>query len=525
MSRTREWLKFGGLVSITLVAAVVLLGAIGQSSQARDATTSDRPAPAHELIPAQQPAPLPAAAQPLGDLSSAFASVADLIKPAVVFIESDKYATTDPHQNLRIPGMEFFFPRGAPQTPRLQRGTGSGFIISPDGYIMTNNHVVEGADKVRVRLLDKRQFDDAKIVGRDSLTDVAIIKIDAHDLPVATFGNSDSLRVGEWVLAVGNPLGQAFSFTVTAGIVSAKGRLLSGLQRSDYSIMDFIQTDAAINPGNSGGPLVNIRGQVVGMNSAIASENGYYQGYGFAIPANLARTVGNQLIDDGRVHRSILGVAVRDADEEDAAYVGIDSVQGVVVNSFSVDNSPAERAGIKVGDIIISLDGEPVSYVAQLQQLVGFRKPGSTVRVTVVGKGHPERTVSVRLMEAPAGEQQVASNDQEQPEEAAEPAGTHSALGISIQQPPTEVSRRLGDDHTGPVVTDVDIDSPARDRLFPPGSGAVDVITHVNGTRVRTVDEFQNAMKAVRPGDVVSLRVYNTSGGGLSRVVRIRLPR
>ena len=522
MSRTREWLKFGVLVSITVVAAVVLLGAIGQSSQARDATAFERPA--HELIPAQQPAPLPAAAQPLGDLSSAFASVADLIKPAVVFIESDKYSTTDPHQNLRIPGMEFFFPRGAPQTPRLQRGTGSGFIISPDGYIMTNNHVVEGADKVRVRLLDKREF-DAKVVGRDSLTDVAIVKIDAKNLPVATFGNSDSLRVGEWVLAVGNPLGQAFSFTVTAGIVSAKGRLLSGLQRSDYSIMDFIQTDAAINPGNSGGPLVNIRGQVVGMNAAIASENGFYQGYGFAIPANLARTVGNQLIDDGRVHRSILGVAVQDASEEDAAYVGLDSVEGVVVNSFSVDNSPAERAGIQVGDVIVALDGESVSYVAQLQQAVGFRKPGSTVRVTVARKGQPQRTVSVRLMEAPAGEQQVASNDREQPDEAEQPAGTHSALGISIQQPPTEVSRRLGDDHTGPVITDVEIDSPARDRLFPPASGAVDVITHVDGTRVRTVDEFQNAMKAVHPGDVVSLRVYNTSGGGLSRVVRIRLPR
>jgi serine protease Do len=522
MSRTREWLKFGGLVSITVIAAVVLLGAIGQSSQARDATAFERPA--HELIPAQQPAPLPPAAQPLGDLSSAFTAVAELIKPAVVFIESDKYSTSDPHQNLRIPGMEFFFPRGAPQTPRLQRGTGSGFIISPDGYIMTNNHVVEGADKVTVRLLDKRKF-DAKVVGRDSLTDVAVIKIDADHLPVATFGNSDSVRVGEWVLAVGNPLGQDFSFTVTAGIVSAKGRLLSGLRRGDLSIMDFIQTDAAINPGNSGGPLVNIRGQVVGMNAAIASENGYYQGYGFAIPANLARTVGNELIEDGRVRRSILGVSVNEATEEDAAYVGLDSVQGVVVQDFTGDNSPAEKAGIKVGDIIIALDGEPVSYVAQLQQMVGFRKPGSTVRVTVAGKGHPRRTVSVRLIENPDQEQQVASNQREQSEGTPQPAGTHSALGISIQQPPMEVSRRLGDDHTGPVVTDVEIDSPARDRLFPPASNGVDVITHVDGTRVRTVDEFQNAMKAVHPGDVVSLRVYNTSGGGLSRVVRIRLPR
>ncbi len=524
MSRTRDWLKFGGLVSVTLVVAVVLIGALGQPTRATERLPFLGQASAHELIPAQQPAPLPPAAAPLADLSSAFTAVADLIKPAVVFIRSDKYPTRDPHQGIRVPpGMEQFFPQAV---PRLQSGTGSGFIISHDGYIMTNNHVVAGADKVTVRLLDKRQF-DAKVVGRDPQTDVAIIKIDADNLPVASFGDSDSLRVGEWVLAVGNPLGEAFSFTVTAGIVSAKGRGLAGLPNAgSYSIMDFIQTDAAINPGNSGGPLVNVRGQVVGINSAIASENGYYQGYGFAIPTNLARTVGNQLISEGRVHRSILGVAILNATEEDAAYAGLDQVRGVVVQDYSpgVENGPAEKAGIEIGDLIIELDGEPVSYVAQLQQLVGFKKPGSTVRVTVIGKDRHRRTVSVRLIEAPPDEQ-VAVADQDEPTDSAQPAGSRSALGISVEQPPTEVVRRLGNDHTGPVVTDVEVDSPARDRVSPPSSGSIDIITHVDGNRVRTLDDFENAMKSARPGTVVSLRVYNTANGGFSRVVRIRVPR
>jgi serine protease Do len=524
MSRTRDWLKFGGLVSVTLAVAVVLIAALGQPTRAAERLPFLGQTPAHEVIPAQQPAPLPRAAQPLADLSSAFTAVADLIKPAVVFVESDKYPSRDPHRGIRVPpGMEEFFPQAV---PRLQRGTGSGFIISHDGYIMTNNHVVEGADKVKVRLLDKRQF-DATVVGRDPQTDVAIIKIDADNLPVASFGDSDSLRVGEWVLAVGNPLGEAFSFTVTAGIVSAKGRGLAGLPNAgSYSIMDFIQTDAAINPGNSGGPLVNIRGQVIGINSAIASENGYYQGYGFAIPTNLARTVGNQLISDGRVRRSILGVSIRDATEDDAAYVGLDSVRGVVVQDYSLENGPAEKAGIEVGDLILELDGEPVSYVAQLQQLVGFKKPGSTVRVTIMGKDRARRTVSVRLIEAPPDEQ-VATADQEEPTDSAQPAGSRSALGIVVEQPPTEVARRLGNDHTGPVVTDVELDSPARDRIYPPSGGAVDIITYVNGTRVRTLDDFENAMKAARPGTVVSLRVYTTANGGLSgsRVVRVRVPK
>jgi len=532
MSRSRDWFKFGGLLGLTLVIAAVFIAALGTPTGAAargDFVMPDPPSISETAATAVAPqrSDIPPAAAPLASLEDAFTAVTERIRPAVVFIRSEAYTTENPHSGLQLPpGFEdFFFPRGQqPRGPQVRRGTGSGFIISADGYIMTNNHVVEGADKVRVRLLDKRQF-DAKVVGRDPQTDIAIIKIDAHDLPTAALGNSDGVRIGEWVLAVGNPLGEEFSFTVTAGIVSAKGRGLRGLpNQTEYSITDFIQTDAVINPGNSGGPLVDIRGDVVGVNSAIASENGYYQGYGFAIPANLARVVGNRLIADGRVRRSILGVSIANATEEDTQYAGLDEVRGVVVNDYSMDNSPAEKAGIEPGDLIIELDGEPVSYVAQLQQVVGFKKPGSTVKVTVLRKGGERKTLNVKLIEAPSAEQVAqASAEPAQPKDEADVAST-KAMGISLRQPPAEVSTRLGAEHTGPLVSDVDVDSPAEGRLFPPQQGSVDIVTHVNGTRTRTVEDFQRALRSASPGDVVSLRVFNTQGGGQTRIVRLRVP-
>jgi serine protease Do len=531
-TRSRDWLKFGGLVTLTLVVAAVFIATLGSPTRAAEPRPFVMPAPAATAgaaVPAaaQQPRAVPAAAAPLTDLGEAFTAVADLIRPAVVFIRAESYATENPHSGMQLPpGIEeFFFPRGQqPREPQRRRGTGSGFIISADGYIMTNNHVVEGATKVTVRLLDKRQF-DARVVGRDPLTDVAIIKIDGTDLPTASLGNSDDVRIGEWVLAVGNPLGEEFSFTVTAGIVSAKGRMLQGLPNfGPNSIMDFIQTDAAINPGNSGGPLVNIRGEVVGVNSAIASENGFYQGYGFAIPANLARVVGNQLIADGRVRRSVLGIQIDDADEEDAAYAGVDEVRGVVVEDYSMPDSPAQKAGIELGDLIVELDGEPVYYVAQLQQLVGFKTPGTTVRVTVVRRGGERRTVTVRLIESPTEQQvaQASTPDRGEPREDA--AGTRTVLGISVRQPPAELANQLGDDHTGPVVMGVEAGSPAEERLVTARNGVYDVITHVNGTRVRTVEQLQRALQAVRPGEIVSLRVYRPAGEQ-SRIERFRVPR
>src|SRR5213080_1968255 len=266
--RTRDWLKFGTLVAIAFVFGLAFASTLNLPKQSGAAETLVVPA-----LSSTEAAPQPSALalKAAGDFQDAFVAVAEHVKPSVVFIRSQHVERGDNQRRLP-PGFQDFFPN-LRRRPQVEQGSGSGFIVSADGYILTNNHVVAGADKVTVKLYDKREF-TAKVVGTDPNTDVAVIKIDTRGLPTAQFGNSDSTRVGEWALAIGNPFGEAFGFTVTAGIVSAKGRLLRDLQQTRYTIQDFIQTDAAINPGNSGGPLVNIRGQVVGINSAIASETG-----------------------------------------------------------------------------------------------------------------------------------------------------------------------------------------------------------------------------------------------------------
>jgi serine protease Do len=262
-SRSLNWLKFGGLVALAFALGLLFAGLLDLPSR-----SSAQEAQVASAIPAV-PAPTIPAAKPLVDLSDAFSAVADHVRPSVVYIRAQH--TERPNQRRLPPGMERFFPRFGPNRPELEQGSGSGFVVSADGYILSNNHVVEGAETVIVRLLDRREF-RAKVVGTDPNTDVALLKIDAKGLPPVALGNSDDARVGSWVLAIGNPLGEGLTFTVTSGIVSAKGRALSTLPgRGAGSIQDFIQTDAAINPGNSGGPLVNVRGEVIGVNSAIAS--------------------------------------------------------------------------------------------------------------------------------------------------------------------------------------------------------------------------------------------------------------
>src|SRR5881409_980648 len=383
--RTRDWLKFGTLVAIAFVFGLAFASTLNLPKKSGAAETLVVPPPSSETAPAapQFSAPAPAL-RAAGDFQDAFVAVAEHVKPSVVFIRSQHVERANDNQRLP-PGFQDFFPN-LRRRPQVEQGSGSGFIVSADGYILTNNHVVAGADKVTVRLYDKREF-TAKVVGTDPNTDVAVIKIDARGLPGVAFGNSDSARVGEWVLAIGNPLGEAFTFTVTAGIVSAKGRLLTGLNQSRYAIQDFIQTDAAINPGNSGGPLVNVRGEVIGINSAIASETGFYAGYGFAIPINLARTVMTQLIATGHVERAVIGVSIRPITPEDAEDAKLTDIHGVVVNDYSGDDSPAKRAGIQAGDVIVAVDGQSIESVAQLQQRVGFRKTGDVVQVTVVRRG------------------------------------------------------------------------------------------------------------------------------------------
>jgi serine protease Do len=516
--RTRDWLKFISLVGIAFVFGLAFASALNLPRKGGAAEVSS--------ILAQTAAPRVAlpVAKPAADLGDAFAAVAEHVKPAVVFISSEQRVRPDAR---RLPGFEDFFPQFR-NRPQIERGTGSGFIVSSDGYILTNNHVVAGADKVTVRLLDKREF-LARVVGTDPTTDIAVIKIDTQGLPTVSFGNSDSTRIGEWALAIGNPLGEAFAFTVTAGIVSAKGRLLSGLSQGHYQIQDFIQTDAAINPGNSGGPLVNVRGEVIGINSAIASETGYYAGYGFAIPINLVRNVMTQLVAHGKVQRAVMGVMIGEARPEDADKVGLRQVRGVVVEDFTGDDSPAKQAGLQQGDVITEIDGQPVEYVAQLQQRVGFKKPGEAVALTVRREGGEQKTFTVRLTAAPADtatpDEQVASR-QSGP---AEKVSTRATLGITVEPVSQEDAadprlRAVARNGGGLVVTDVSPDGPAYQRLTPQGTnGGPDIILKVNGQPVRTRTEFRTALRDAKPGDIVTLIVYNVSITQ-EQVVRLRVP-
>ncbi len=515
--RTRDWLKFVALVGLAFVFGLAFASALNLPKRGAAAET-----PAILQAPAQHP--IVPAARPVADLGDAFVAISEQVKPAVVFIRAEIQQKTDARK--LPPGFEDFFPQFRHPQPRVEEGSGSGFIVSPDGYILTNNHVVAGASHVTVRLLDKRQF-DAHVVGADPQTDVAVIKIDADHLSAVSFGNSDSTRIGEWVLAIGNPLGDNFTFTVTAGIVSAKGRGLLGLNPSKYAIQDFIQTDAAINPGNSGGPLVNVHGEVIGINSAIASETGFYSGYGFAIPINLARTVMSQLIAHGKVERAVMGISIHDATQEDAAAVGLSSISGVTVDNFT-ENSPAERAGLQPGDVIIALDGQPVDYTAQLQQRVAFKKPGEPVEVTVLRQGGVKKTYTVRLTAAPDEKSEaVASNDSGK--DGAEETVSSNRLGVAVE-PLTQddaaqdaklrtVIRQGG----ALVVSDVAADGPSYRKLFSADQGGPDLIVRINGKATGSRADFRSAMQGVKAGDIVTLEVLSrATDGWAQRVVRVR---
>jgi serine protease Do len=506
--KTRDWLKFGTLVSLAFALGLAFASAFRLPSRGEAAVRS-------VLQDTSRPIPMAKAAVDLGD---AFANVADHVKPAVVFIKSER---RERMSNRRVPpGFENFFP----QRPQVEQGSGSGFIVSQDGYILTNNHVVQGADRVTVRLYDNREF-IAKTIGTDPNTDIAVIRIQTSGLPTVRLGDADSTKIGNWVLAIGNPLGEAFTFTVTAGIVSAKGRGLQGLNAGGLAIQDFIQTDAAINPGNSGGPLVNVRGEVIGINAAIASETGYYSGYGFAIPINIAKTVMTQLIATGHVERSVIGVSVLPVRQEDAEDVKLSDIKGAVVQGFTTDNAPARLAGLQEGDVIIAIDGQPVESVAQLQQRVGFKKPGETVQVTVARKGGARKTIPVTLTAAP-GASETADAADDRPSRDSAPS--EQALGISVEPLSQEDARdaqlssviRSGG---GLVVTQVSPDGPAYERLADASNGGPDIILRVNGQATRTRAELHRAVASTRTGEILMLTVLSrTSDGWQPRVVRLR---
>ena len=524
--------RTGFRAAVVAATAVVGVGAIVGATDA-GATLRTHDVTTDSVVVAPRAA---AIAPALGALNESFAATAARVKPSVVYITARQAAPTVARtQGQQMPPMsqlpeEFrrFFqmpgmPQGGEQAPHGGTASGSGFVVSTDGYILTNAHVVDGADRVTVRLLDRRQF-PAKVVGADRNTDVAVLKIDAPDLTPAPLGSSDASRVGEWVLAVGNPLGEDLTFTVTSGIISAKGRSLSLPGTSANTIQDYLQTDAAINPGNSGGPLVNVQGEVIGINSAIASPTGSYAGYGFAVPIDLARQVMQQLIDHGRVQRAALGVAVRDAGENDADYVGLHEIRGVLVQDVT-DGSPAKAAGVQPGDVIVALDGKPVDYVGQLQERVAFRQPGEAVSVEVARKGGERKTLRVRLQGTPQPATDVARPSRD---EAADDAGASgrgvSTLGVQVAPLDDGTARQLQlpAEARGVLVMGIDEDGPAAGRLAPVGRGGPDLIVAVEGRAVQTPAELRQALAKAGSGSVVTLRLYNAPARAY-RIERVKL--
>lgn len=456
--------------------------------------------------------------RPVQELSQAFISIAESVTPAVVSIETQRTPRARRRGGEEREGLPFSFPFPPQQGPRVpQEASGSGFLITEDGYIITNNHVVADADQINVVLSDNRNL-RARIVGRDPLTDIAVIKVDGERFPAVRLGRSESVRIGEWVLAIGNPLD--LGTTVTSGIVSAQGRTLNNLigstagENGQWAIEDFVQTDAPINPGNSGGPLVNLRGEVVGVNSAIASPTGLYAGYGFAVPIDLARKVAEDLIRHGRVRRPAVGISVTNVRPEDAEVYGLERIQGVVAQDFPA-SSPARDAGVRQGDVIVAVDGREVKRVGQFQRLIATRQPGERVALDLIRYGD-RRRIEVRLMEAPTATEAPT----ERVARAAPEAETSTRLGVGVAVLTPELARRyqIEGDAGGLVVTDVANYSAAARY----GVAAGTRILAVDGTEVRDVAAFRRAVERKGAGQVVSLRVVFP--GGANGILNVRLP-
>lgn len=437
------------------------------------------------------------------DLSRTFIGVAKQIKPAVVNIDVVEKAK---RSSLRMPEG---FPQipGFPQfqdTPRRQKGTGSGVIISSDGYILTNNHVAGDADQINVKLSDGREL-KAKVIGKDTETDLAVIKIDAQNLSFARLGDSDKLEQGEWVIALGSPFG--LQQTMTAGIVSATGRDL-GVGAGQFT--NFIQTDASINPGNSGGPLINMQGEVVGINTLIFSQTGTSAGIGFAIPSNLATKIYAQLIKNGKVTRGYLGVILQPVSPSLARTVGYSGTDGAVVSDLPKDYSPAAKAGLRSGDVIVEFDGKRVTSPKQLTEMVADTPIGKATALKYVRDGRAE-TATINLGERPASAGDSDPSDRDDPEEDG------GKIGVSISPVTAELARELKLKIPGGVaVANVQPDSPAAEAGLQRG----DVIHRVNRTPVNNRQDYFGALASLKGEKEVTLQVER---GGQLRYVSLTL--
>ena len=508
LKRNRRLVGVGSAAALLLVSfgAYALL----PRSASHDETTEAVRYVAPATDPGDSPAPPPRLVE--NGMPFSFADLVERVSPAVVSVTAEEIQSVGSPvalpDNMPDPFKQFFkqFNQGHPQ---VQRATsmGSGFIIDKSGLIVTNNHVIAGAKKIKVKLSDGRSF-DAKLMGADSATDVALLKIHADKpLPTVEFGNDRQLRVGDWVIAVGNPFG--LSNTVTAGIVSSIGRDLTGNTNQPYT--DFIQIDAPINRGNSGGPTFDLRGQVVGMNSMIFSPSGGSVGIGFAIPASTVQDIVKQLEAHGHVARGWLGVQIQSVTPEVAGSLGIANPKGAIVANV-VPDSPAAKAGFVQGDVITSINGKEVQDSQDLTRRVAAIAAGKTASFSVMRDGS-NRTVVVTI--AQRKEEQVASADQATP--SGEPTSTGSAMGLGLATvtPDLRQSYNLDEGVHGVFVTKVDPDSDAADKGLQPG----DVLVSVNNKAVHTPQDVEKSVSAAhRP----AARAYClVSSGGASHFVAV----
>ncbi|MDZ7342873.1 MAG: DegQ family serine endoprotease [candidate division KSB1 bacterium] len=434
-------------------------------------------------------------------LSNVFASVSEQVNPSVVTIFTETNIKAPKQMFDQSPFEQFFgddffkrfFEMPAPRGDFKKQGLGSGVIVNANGTILTNNHVVDNADQIKVRLIDGREF-TAKVKGTDSQTDIAVITVDAKNLTPIKIGNSDNIRVGDWVLAIGSPLNPQLEHTVTAGIVSAKGR--SGVGLSQYE--DYIQTDAAINPGNSGGALVNLNGELIGINTAIATQTGGFMGIGFAIPVNLAKKIMGDIVETGKVTRGWLGVYIQNITPDLAKAMKLDVAKGVIVSKVE-ENSPADKAGIKEEDVILKLNGKDIDNTVELSTLVASTSPKSEIDLKILRNGKP-MDVKVRLGELTANVQRKAESGRTSYENIGLAVSNITPALIQKYDLPTKI--------TGVVVTQVDPNGAAAQFGIQEG----DVIMKVNRENIRSVADFEKQISSTKPGE--NILFYLRRGDG-----------
>jgi serine protease Do len=523
--------------AISAVAIFAMVAAGGRADGESTATTAGAPRDTGVQIASAPPrgddreAATPPAQRKGVDSSLYLPNIADIAEranPAVVNIRATEIIR--PGSRKRRPSgdpFEFFFPRPDGRSPhgggggggsdegddQRQDSGGSGFVLSEDGFVLTNYHVIENADKIVVQLSGDSHEYEAKVIGTDPQTDLALLKIEARTkLPTITMGDSDQLRVGEWVIAIGNPL--AYDHTVTVGVVSAKGRKLAGLSR-DVSLDNYIQTDAAINQGNSGGPLLNLKGEAIGINSAISVAG---QGISFAIPINMARDVMSQLRDKGKVSRGFLGVTIQDIQQEmkpeEREYWSIDGRRGAFIQSVT-PSLPADRAGLKPGDAVVSVDGTQLTGSDDLIRTISSKPPGSQVALGIIRDGKEKKLVA-ELVDRP---DQVSRVNRPESDQAPDQPGSDRHSGITVEEITSDARReyRIPPETTGVIVTHVSQVSSAWEKGLREG----DVIVQVNRHPVSSIEEYRAIVEKIKSGDLMTLYVV-TPGVTAGRFVTLR---